>query len=192
MRVSSVTIRSPSALGVPCAGDPTEAIPRGRLAHAMHRRVHPQGPLYLAVGQQPQGLLVVPDSPLGVPQVEAGSPQPLTRFALPVYIPCVPKGCIGAGCTVQHCGARCKPCWLMHGSSVRHQGLLGMLPLTRVAEGLQGVQVVLCCSLVLPELAEGVRQVPEALSLRPPVPRSACNSSPGVHFCTTPLHRAWP
>ena len=118
--------------------------------------------------------------------MEAGSPQPLTCFALPQHIPCVPKGCISSGCTVKHHGARCKLCWLLHSSDTWRRGLLGMLPLTRVAEGLQGVQVVLRSGLVLPELAEGVCQVPKALPLRPPVPRSACNSSPGVHFCTTP------
>ena len=43
-------------------------------------------------------------------------------------------------------------------------------PLTRVLEGLQGVQVVLCGSLVVPKPAAGIRQVTEALPLRPPVP----------------------
>lgn len=48
-------------------------------------------------------------------------------------------------------------------------------PLTRVAEGLQGVQVALRGSPVLPELAAGVRQVPEALPLSPAVPQSTWN-----------------
>lgn len=51
-----------------------------------------------------------------------------------------------------------------------HRDDLPVPPLTRVPEGLQGVQVVLCGSLVVPELAAGIHQVTKALPLRPPVP----------------------
>lgn len=90
-RLSWLTIRSPAALGVPCGGQsppPGESVPALGLVLTTHRRVWPWGFPYPAAGQQSQGLLVVPNGFLGVPQVEAGGSQPLACLPLPLHVPC--------------------------------------------------------------------------------------------------------
>lgn len=70
---------------------PGESVPVMGLVLTTHWRVWPWGFPYPAAGQQSQGLLVVPDGFLGVPQVEASSSQPLACLPLPLHIPCKAK-----------------------------------------------------------------------------------------------------
>lgn len=63
--------------------------------------------------------------------------------------------------------------------------------LTRVPEGLQGMQVALGSSPVVPELAAGVCQVPKALPLSSPVPQSTWNWEHRVP-CQAVAHAAKP
>lgn len=70
------------------APPPGESVPALGLVLTTHWRVWPWGFPYPAAGQQSQGLLVVPNGFLGVPQVEAGGSQPLACLPLPLHVPC--------------------------------------------------------------------------------------------------------
>lgn len=125
---------------------------------------------YLTTGKQNQGLLIVPDGFLGVSQVQTRCPQPLACLPLPLQVPWEAKGCVNP-CIAQPrspAGSVTQP---------EPAGLRDVPALTRVPEGLQGVQVALGSILVPPQLAAGVRQVPKALPLSPAVPQSTWNGN---------------
>lgn len=144
---------------------------------------------YLTVRKQNQGLLIVPDGFLGVSQVEARCTQPLTRLPLPLQVPWEAEGCISPSTAQPRSPAgsiaQLESAWMLQTPPG------AACALTRVPEGLQGMQVALSSSPVVPELAAGVRQVPKALPLSSPVPQSTWNREHRV-LCRAVAHAAKP